>query len=273
MYLGLQHLAGLPKGPRFPPTGAGAGEVILQQPPGRRRRASPRWPRRLLALCRNGPHRSARLIQYRGRRRLGRTTVQGRFRRVGHMKLDRLCDVMAAELGGRLQGAVDTGGNARAKTQAPSTTTRSLTGIAPNQCSTRNAAQWVVARSANRAGRWILCSSPVGGGGGRRKSVPLALIGASSALPWRVPTTCATQARPCRSGRWFCYFQFDRADWVHAESGLTRTDFSPVGMRQLPLTLRKSRLLSGVWIIGPPTAAVYWKAAGRVPRPSSGVQW
>ena len=76
-------------------------------------------------------HGLPRLFEYRGWRGLGCAAVERRLRCISHMELDRLCDLVAAQLGGEPQRAVDAGGDAAAKTQAPSTTTRSLTGIAP----------------------------------------------------------------------------------------------------------------------------------------------
>jgi hypothetical protein len=74
--------------------------------------AMPNWrdaPRGLLALHRDGSRRSARLFQDQGWRRLGCAAVERRFWRVDHIKLDRLCDLVAAQLGGEAQGAVDAG--------------------------------------------------------------------------------------------------------------------------------------------------------------------
>src|SRR5881227_1522021 len=64
-------------------------------------------PSRLLALRRDGPYQLVRFIQYRGWRCLRCAAVEGRLRRIDHVKLDGLCSLVAAQLGGEAQGAID----------------------------------------------------------------------------------------------------------------------------------------------------------------------
>ena len=60
-------------------------------------------------------HVLPRLFEYRGWRRLGRAAVKRRLRRINHIELDRLCGRVAAQLSGKPQCAVYTGGDARGK--------------------------------------------------------------------------------------------------------------------------------------------------------------
>ena len=67
---------------------------------------------RRFPLRRDGSHRLPRLFQYRGWRRLGRAAVEGRLRGIDHVKLDGLCGLVATQLGGEVQGAVNSSGYA-----------------------------------------------------------------------------------------------------------------------------------------------------------------
>jgi hypothetical protein len=62
---------------------------------------------RLLALPREGPHRSPLLFQYRRWRGFGRAAVEWRLRRIDHVKLDGLSGLLTAQLGREMQSPVD----------------------------------------------------------------------------------------------------------------------------------------------------------------------
>ena len=86
---------------------------------------------RLFPLRRDGSHGLPRLFEYRGWRRLGCAAVEGRLRRIDHVKLDGLCSLVAAQLSRQAQGAVNSGGYASGKDPGAVYDYRSLTGIAP----------------------------------------------------------------------------------------------------------------------------------------------
>jgi hypothetical protein len=65
---------------------------------------------------------------------LGHSALEGRLGRVGHVELDNLSRLLAAQMGSDSQGSVDLPAvTPAAKTQLPSSTTRSFTGIAPKK--------------------------------------------------------------------------------------------------------------------------------------------
>jgi len=72
-------------------------------------------PCRGFPLRRQGLHGLPRLFEYRGWCRFGRAAVEGRLRRIDHIKLDGLCGRVAAQLSRQAQGAVDSGRDASRK--------------------------------------------------------------------------------------------------------------------------------------------------------------
>lgn len=71
--------------------------------------------RSLLTLASDTLQRSPRLFQYGGRSGLGRAGVEGRFRRIRHVQLNRPRDIVPTQLRRELQGTIDTGSNAGCK--------------------------------------------------------------------------------------------------------------------------------------------------------------
>ena len=86
---------------------------------------------RLFPLCRDGSHGLPPPFEYRGRCRLRCAAVEGRLRRIDHVKLDGLCSLVAAQLSRQTQGAVNSGRDASGKDPGAVYDYRSLTGIAP----------------------------------------------------------------------------------------------------------------------------------------------
>lgn len=71
------------------------------------------------------------MLQYRSRGAFGRTAVKRRLRCIRHLKLDGLGGSGAAQLAASTKAPSIPAVTPAANTQFPSTTTRSLTGIAP----------------------------------------------------------------------------------------------------------------------------------------------
>ena len=96
-------MAGAPIRPRFSPKRPCAREVIPCPRGNGDVEFDGHTACRLLPPRCDGPHGLPRLIQYRGRRRLGRAAVEGRLRRIDHVKLDGFCGLVAAQLSRKAQ--------------------------------------------------------------------------------------------------------------------------------------------------------------------------
>jgi hypothetical protein len=92
-------LAGAPIDPRFSPTGLALARSFPARGGNGDAEFGRNTSRRLLALRRDGPHRSPRLFQYRRWRRFRRAALEGRLWRIRHVKLDGLRGLVAAQLG------------------------------------------------------------------------------------------------------------------------------------------------------------------------------